>query len=137
MTSWPTSDVMSVFIPAIRRQMERDYEGVNVRFYLRQPTGIFSTIFFSPENRLPILGLAPLDFGNVRKDDRGFVFVGSFHINRGLRLAPPELLAILLRQSRQSRAGAHAGAGTQPQRGHHERPGRDQPLLGAKRKIPS
>jgi hypothetical protein len=53
---------MSVFIPAIRRQMERDYEGVNVRFYLRQPTGIFSTVFFSPENRLPILGLAPLDF---------------------------------------------------------------------------
>ncbi len=95
MTSLPISDLVNVFIPAIRRQMERDYEGVNVRFYLRQPTGIFSTIFFSPENRNPILGLAPLDFGNLRKDDRGFVFVGSFHVNRSLRLAPPPLLAVL------------------------------------------
>lgn len=95
MTSLPVHDLVNLFIPAIRRQMERDYEGVNVRFYLRQPAGIFSTVFFSPENRLPILGLAPLDFGNLRKDDRGFVFVGSFHVNRGLRLAPPELLAIL------------------------------------------
>lgn len=96
MTSLPKEELLFGFIPAIRRQMERDFEGVNVRFYLRQPTGIFSRILFSPENRLPILGLAPLDYGNFRKNDTGYVFIGSFHANRGLRLAPPPLLAILI-----------------------------------------
>ncbi len=117
MTSLPLSDIVSVFIPAIRRQMERDYEGVNVRFYLRQPTGIFSTIFFSPENRTPILGLAPLDFGNLRKDDRGFVFVGSFHVNRGLRLAPPELLAILFAKVASHELGHMLGLNHNPNGG--------------------
>lgn len=96
MTSLPKDELLFGFIPAIRRQMERDYEGVNVRFYLRQPMGVFSRILFSPENRLPILGLAPLDYGNFRKNDTGYVFIGSFHANRGLRLAPPPLLAILI-----------------------------------------
>ncbi len=117
MTSLPTSDLVNVFIPAIRRQMERDYEGVNVRFYLRQPTGIFSTIFFSPEDRIPILGLAPLDFGNLRKDDRGFVFVGSFYTNRGLRLAPPELLAILFAKVASHELGHMLGLNHNPNGG--------------------
>nr|BAL59135.1 hypothetical protein HGMM_OP3C290 [Candidatus Acetothermum autotrophicum] len=117
MTSLPISQLVNVFIPAIRRQMERDYEGVNVRFYLRQPTGIFSAIFFSPENRLPILGLAPLDFGNLRKDDRGFVFVGSFHVNRGLRLAPPELLAILIAKVASHELGHMLGLNHNPNGG--------------------
>ncbi len=117
MTSLPVSDLVTVFIPAIRRQMERDYEGVNVRFYLRQPTGIFSTVFFSPENRIPILGLAPLDFGNLRKDDRGFVFVGSFHVNRGLRLAPPELLAVLFAKVASHELGHMVGLNHNPNGG--------------------
>lgn len=117
MTSLPISDLVTVFIPAIRHQMERDYEGVNVRFYLRQPTGIFSAIFFSPENRIPILGLAPLDFGNLRKDDRGFVFVGSFHVNRGLRLAPPELLAILFAKVASHELGHMLGLNHNPDGG--------------------
>ncbi|MCI2431424.1 hypothetical protein LM602_02555 [Candidatus Acetothermia bacterium] len=96
LTSLPQEELLFSFIPAIRRQMERDFEGVNVRFYLRQPTGIFSRILFSQENRLPILGLAPLDYGNFRRDDTGYVFIGSFHANRGLRLAPPPLLAVLI-----------------------------------------
>lgn len=117
MTSLPVSDLVNVFIPTIRRQMEHDYEGINVRFYLRQPTGIFSTIFFSPENRIPILGLAPLDFGNLRKDDRGFVFVGSFHVNRGLRLAPPELLAILFAKVASHELGHMLGLNHNPNGG--------------------
>ncbi len=117
MTSLPVNDLVTVFIPAIRRQMERDYEGVNVRFYLRQPTGIFSTVFFSPENRIPILGLAPLDFGNLRKDDRGFVFVGSFYTNRGLRLAPPELLAILFAKVASHELGHMVGLNHNPNGG--------------------
>lgn len=117
MTSLPISDLVNVFIPAIRHQMERDYEGVNVRFYLRQPTGIFSTVFFSPENRIPILGLAPLDFGNLRKDDRGFVFVGSFHVNRGLRLAPPELLAVLFAKVASHELGHMVGLNHNPNGG--------------------
>lgn len=117
MTSLPVADLVNIFIPAIRRQMERDYEGVNVRFYLRQPTGTFSTVFFSPENRIPILGLAPLDFGNVRKDDRGFVFVGSFHVNRGLRLAPPELLAILFAKVASHELGHMVGLNHNPNGG--------------------
>lgn len=117
MTSFPLSDLVTVFIPAIRRQMERDYEGINVRFYLRQPTGIFSTIFFSPENRTPILGLAPLDYGNLRKDDRGFVFVGSFYVNRGLRLAPPELLAILFAKVASHELGHMLGLNHNPNGG--------------------
>lgn len=117
MTSLPISDVVNVFIPAIRRQMERDYEGVNVRFYLRQPTGIFSTVFFSPENRNPILGVAPLDFGNLRKDDRGFVFVGSFHAHRGLRLAPPELLAVLFAKVASHELGHMLGLNHNPHGG--------------------
>lgn len=117
MISLPTSDLVNMFIPAIRRQMERDYEGVNVRFYLRQPTGIFSTVFFSPENRIPILGLAPLDFGNVRKDDRGLVFVGSFYVNRGLRLAPPELLAILFAKVASHELGHMLGLNHNPNGG--------------------
>lgn len=96
LTSLPQDELLFGFIPAMRRQMEQDFEGVNVRFYLRQPTGIFSRILFSQENRLPILGLAPLDYGNFRKNDTGHVFIGSFHANRGLRLAPPPLLAILI-----------------------------------------
>lgn len=96
LTSLPQEELLFGFIPAIRRQMEQDFEGVNVRFYLRQPTGIFSRISFSPENRLPILGLAPLDYGNFRKNDTGYVFIGSFHANRGLRLAAPPLLAVLI-----------------------------------------
>lgn len=117
MTSLPMSDLLYAFIPTIRRQMERDYEGVNVRFYLRQPTGVFSTIFFSSENRNPILGLAPLDFGNLRKDDRGFVFVGSFHVNRGLRLAPPELLAILFAKVASHELGHMLGLNHNPDGG--------------------
>ncbi len=117
MTSLPVSDLVTVFIPAIRRQMERDYEGVNVRFYLRQPTGVFSTVFFSPENRIPILGLAPLDFGNFRKDDRGFVFVGSFHVNRGLWLAPPELLAVLFAKVASHELGHMIGLNHNPNGG--------------------
>ncbi len=117
MTALPSSDLVTVFIPAIRRQMERDYEGVNVRFYLRQPTGIFSTVFFSPENRIPILGLAPVDYGNLRKDDRGFVFVGSFHVNRGLRLAPPELLAILFAKVASHELGHMLGLNHNPNGG--------------------
>jgi hypothetical protein len=117
MTSLPVSDLVNVFIPAIRRQMERDYEGVNVRFYLRQPTGVSSTIFFSPENRNPILGLAPLDFGNLRKDDRGFVFVGSFHVNRSLRLAPPELLAVLFAKVASHELGHMLGLNHNPNGG--------------------
>lgn len=117
MTSLPVPDLVNLFIPAIRRQMEHDYEGVNVRFYLRQPTGVFSTVFFSPENRIPILGLAPLDFGNLRKDDRGFVFVGSFHVNRGLRLAPPELLAILFAKVASHELGHMVGLNHNPNGG--------------------
>lgn len=134
-TSLPMSDLLSLFIPAIRRQMERDYDGVNVRLYLRQPTGIFSTIFFSPENRIPILGLAPLDFGNVRKDDRGFVFVGSFHVNRGLRLAPPELLAILFAKVASHELGHMLGLNHNPNGGIMNAQAEINPYLVANEKF--
>lgn len=135
LTSLPREELLFGFIPAIRRQSERDYEGVNARFYLRQPTGIFSAIFFSHENRLPILGLAPLDYGNFRKDDKGFVFMGSFHANRGLRLAPPPLLAILIAKVASHELGHMLGLEHNPNGGIMDAQAEINPYLVANEKF--
>lgn len=81
-----------VFLPQVKRVMEIQYEGVNIRFTLRRPPRAHATLLFSPENRRSILGLASIGvrFGT------GNVFVGSFAANRSLLAAPLNRLAVIV-----------------------------------------
>ncbi len=77
--------VLHYFIPLIKRTLEKDFDGINVRFFYNRPGGAYTTIFFDSENRPGILGLAPLDRGNFNKRDTAIVFIGSFVARDGLR----------------------------------------------------
>jgi hypothetical protein len=81
-----------VFLPQVKRVMEIQYEGVNIRFALQRPPRAHATLLFSPENRRSILGLAPIGvrFGT------GNVFVGSFAANRSLLAVPLSRLAVII-----------------------------------------
>jgi hypothetical protein len=77
--------ILSYFIPLIKRTLEKDFDGINVRFFYSRPSGPYTTILFDADNRPGILGLAPLDRGNFNKRDTAFVFIGSFVARDGLR----------------------------------------------------
>ncbi len=75
------------FMPNLKTKMEKDFEGFNVQFTLRGPTGLHSQVLLKSESRSGILGLAPLDADNLRKNDIGQVFIGSFtNLLQGRRL---------------------------------------------------
>ena len=80
------------FLPQVKRVMEIQYQGVNIRFTLRRPPQAHATLLFSPENRRSILGRAPLGF----RFGTGSVFVGSFAANRALLAVPLSRLAVIV-----------------------------------------
>lgn len=80
-------EVFHSFMPNLKSKMEKDFEGLNVKFTLRGPTGVHSQVLLKSESRTGILGLAPLDADNLRKNDIGQVFIGSFtNLLQGRRL---------------------------------------------------
>lgn len=80
-------EVFHSFMPNLKSKMEKDFEGLNVKFTLRGPTGVHSQVLLKSESRTGILGLAPLDANNLRKNDIGQVFIGSFtNLLQGRRL---------------------------------------------------
>ena len=88
--------LLDSFIPLIKRSIEKDYDGINVRLFYTRPNGAFSTILFDPENKQSILGLAPLDRGNFNKRDTAFVFIGSLVARGSLNnIALPSVAIII------------------------------------------
>jgi len=80
-------EIHNSFMPNLKSKMEKDFEGFNVKFTLRGPTGTHSQVLLKSDSRTGILGLAPLDDGNLRKNDIGQVFIGSFtNLLQGRRL---------------------------------------------------
>jgi hypothetical protein len=117
LTGLAREDVLHYFIPMIKRSMERDYEGVNVRFFYSHPGGSYTTILFSPENRGSILGLAPLDRGNFNKRDTAFVFIGSFVARGGLVHVALPAAAVLIGKVASHELGHALGLGHNGQGG--------------------
>jgi len=70
--------VDDVFMPQVKAAIEKDFSTINVSFSLRQPRRVHSRLRFVVETRQSILGVAPLDLNNTRKNDSGTVFLGSF-----------------------------------------------------------
>ena len=74
LTGLSTEEIEDSFLPQMKRVMEEQYRGVNVRFTFTRPSRGFATVLFGRENRGGILGEAPLGFrfGTAR------VYLGSF-----------------------------------------------------------
>lgn len=92
LTGLSTEEVEHVFLPQIKRVMEEQYEGVNIRFtFLRPSEGRYATVAFDGEDRGNVLGRAPLGFrfGVAR------VFLGSFARHRSLFSYSLRRLAII------------------------------------------
>lgn len=110
--------VHNVFMPKIKRAMEKDYEGVNVRFTLNRPVIRHSTVKFTGEFRADRLGEAPLDFNNRFKGDTGIVFIGSFDkgLSRGRKLNRSlDVLATALANTASHEAGHFLGLQHDPE----------------------
>jgi len=70
--------VTNVFMPQVKAAIEKDFSTINVSFSLRRPQRVHSSLRLISEARQSILGVAPLDLNNARKNDTGTVFLGSF-----------------------------------------------------------
>ncbi len=83
LTGLSIEELEDSFLPQLKRVMEEQYRGVNVRFTFSRPSRGHATILFGPENEGTVLGLAPLGFrfGTAR------VFLGSFVPASGPRIS--------------------------------------------------
>ncbi len=84
--------VVNVFLPQVKRVMEEQYEGVNVRFLFRRPPRGHATILFDERDMGSTLGRAPLG----RRFGTAYVFIGSFLSRRSLQRLPLTRLAVIL-----------------------------------------
>ena len=66
--------VRNLHFPQIKRIMETQYDGINVRFVYERPRQGHGTVAFREADESPILGRAPLN----RRFGTGNVFIGSF-----------------------------------------------------------
>lgn len=66
--------VRNLYVPQIKRVMETQYEGINVRFVYERPGERHGTVAFRPDDESPVLGRAPIG----ARFSTGSVFVGSF-----------------------------------------------------------
>jgi len=92
LTGLSHEEVQNAFLPQMKRVMEEQYSGVNVRFTLSRPARSFATILFGSEDRGNILGEAPLGlrFGTAQ------VHLGSFVRGGRLLGVPLSQVAIAL-----------------------------------------
>ena len=84
--------VRNVFLTQVKRVMEEQYEGINVRFTLERPRRAHATIVFDERDRGSVLGQAPLG----RRFGTGYVYIGSFTARRLLFSLPLSRLAVIL-----------------------------------------
>ena len=124
-------EVAHLFMPQLRRAMEEDFSGVNIRFSLNRPVGLHSRLDFiadpPPDARL---GQAVLDFDNRNRADGGLVYVAGFEaglargqaFSRGL-----ESLAQAIAKVASHEAGHFLGL-------EHDDPATPE-ALGARRRI--
>lgn len=66
--------VRNLIFPQVKRVMETQYEGVNVRFVHQRPSRSHGTVAFRQDDESPILGRAPVGL----RFNTGNVFLGSF-----------------------------------------------------------
>ncbi len=92
LTGLTSEAVRDLFLPGMRHVMEREYQGVNIRFTFKEPPRARSTIRFSTEDRRPILGLAPIG----AQHGTAQVFLGSFADFSSLRFAPLDRLEMII-----------------------------------------
>jgi hypothetical protein len=92
LTGFTAEGVRDVFLPGLRQVMVTEYQGVNIRFTFSEPSAPHGSIDFSPEDRLPILGLAPIGarFGTAE------IFIGSFTALPSLFFAPLDRLEAIV-----------------------------------------
>jgi hypothetical protein len=92
LTGLPLEALQNSFLPQMKRVMEAQFRGVNIRFTFSRPTRGFATILFGGESEGSILGRAPLGlrFGTAR------IFLGSFTRARTLAGLPLSQVAVVL-----------------------------------------
>lgn len=92
LTGLSEEELKGAFLPQMKRIMEEQYRGVNIRFTFLRPTVPQATISFNSQSQGHVLGRAPLGmrFGTA------YVFLGSFARRGSLLALPLNRVAVIL-----------------------------------------